>query len=95
MSGQEDVDALLVPVPNPGDVETLRLSDCGLTEIPNVIRTFTNLHTLRLPTNEVTAVPSRLSERRHLKLLPLRGNPVTDEQQAHIRALLPQADVEF
>ncbi len=59
-----------------GDItslEVLDFSDCGLTELPDSIRSLVNLKYLKLRNNQITNPPSWLNELKSLTFLDLSG----------------------
>lgn len=63
----------------PDTVETVHLEKLELFEVPEVLRSFKNLKTLNLSTNELTNVPRFVFKRlRKLTELNLTGNRITD-----------------
>jgi internalin A len=54
--------------------KTLDISQCGLTSIPESVRSLTNLRKLYLYENQLTALPEWIGELSNLKILHLEKN---------------------
>jgi len=66
-----------------------------LTCLPSQIGELKNLVTLDLSDNQLSTLPSQIGELKNLKELYLWGNNFSEEEQAQIRELLPNCEVDF
>jgi Leucine-rich repeat (LRR) protein len=63
--------------------------------LPTTIGNLVNLEMLDLWSNEIEAFPEEIKSLKQLKYVDLRGIMLSDEQKANIKALLPNAQIEF
>lgn len=71
-----DVDALIRGVKYPERITDISLAHCHATHLPEELKKFTNVTTLRLQHNTLTSLPAWLSELPHLQHIYLEGNPL-------------------
>jgi internalin A len=62
------------------DIIELDLSDNNIRELPKEFRGLSNLTTLNLSNNQMTAIPDFLEDMLTLKRIDLRGNPINHQQ---------------
>lgn len=63
--------------------------------LPTTIGNLVNLELLDLWSNEIETFPDEIKALKNLKYVDLRGIMLSDEQKAMIKALLPNATIEF
>ena len=77
------------------ELRWLRLNRNRLTALPEQLGSLPQLERIYARHNALTSVPAALLESTSLKGLFLEGNPIAPEEQARIKAALPECDVRF
>jgi Leucine-rich repeat (LRR) protein len=77
------------------ELRWLRLNRNRLSALPEQLGSLPQLERLYARHNALTSVPASLLESASLKGLFLEGNPIAPEEQARIKAALPECDVRF
>lgn len=90
-----DIDTLPDEIGNLQQLVYLGLNRNVIAELPPAIGNLQNLEVLELWDNEISIVPDELSKLTRLQTVELRGILFSDEEQARIRALVPNATVYF
>ncbi len=75
------------------NLKKLDLSKNKLTSIPAGIGGLKNLKKLILSKNQITSLPDEIGQLKKLKKLVLKGNPISKDEIARIKLLLPKTKV--
>ena len=73
----------------------LTLSYNGLTTLPTSFGNLTSLTHLDLRGNQLTMLPESFRNLTNLTALGLEENPISTDEQVHLRSLLPNCDIVF
>ena len=60
-----------------GELRSINIADCGITEFPMWILDSETLEELQLPSNQIKSVPAAISSLRTLRVLNLSGNQIS------------------
>ena len=73
----------------------LRIAGHGVDSVPDCIGELKALKSLDLSKNNLTTLPDSIAGLKSLKSLALKKNNFSDEEQARIKGLLPDAKIKF
>jgi tetratricopeptide (TPR) repeat protein len=76
-------------------LKLLNMRQNGLTTFPKSIAMLSSLETLDLAFNKLTSMPIEVANLKNLKTLILVGNEIPKSEQNKIKALLPNATINF
>lgn len=76
-------------------LKLLNMRQNGLTTFPKSIAMLSSLETLDLAFNKLTSMPIEVANLKNLKTLILVGNEISKSEQNKIKALLPNATINF
>ncbi len=78
------------------NLELFSMSENQLTELPVEIGQLSQLAMLHLYNNRLQTLPSSVSNLKNLRYVDLRDNPISEDQRAYIRSLLPsECEIQF
>jgi hypothetical protein len=84
-----NVDPILLVYLHSPILDSLDISDCGLTELPTSMSCMHSLKTLNISYNALTTLPQALGELPALQALCVDGNPLAP----HLAAMLQQVPI--
>ena len=73
----------------------LDLSENELTEMPEELGGLTNIEEINLSMNKLEKLPASIANLKQLKKLTIFNNKISQEEQAKIKALLPNCSILF
>jgi Leucine-rich repeat (LRR) protein len=90
-----DIDSLPDEIGSLTKLIYLGLNRNDIVELPEAIGSLESLEVLELWDNEISVIPDEFSKLKKLQTVELRGILFSDEEQARIRALVPNATIYF